>query len=203
MRRSSSASGQPAGRKRRIGGIEAEERRAADLAVRRLERASRRATRAVATTARSSSGSTPTFSRDASRCVAQVVDFLRLAGAAAPRSRRPSPSAAVFVNAIVACARRSRAPARAASRCLPARGGPSRRCRDHLAGRAELRRGSARSFRTSACEDDVLLALLVDEVAAADLRRRLQLAVDAAVALLQPRRVPGQIDSGRGRGSGI
>ncbi len=43
-------------------------------------------------------------------------------------------------------------------------------------------------------EDDVLLALGVAEVAAEDLRGRLQLAVDPAVALLKPRRVPRQIE---------
>ena len=42
-------------------------------------------------------------------------------------------------------------------------------------------------------EDRVLLAVLVEEVAAIDRRRRLELAVDAAVALLEPGRVPGDV----------
>ena len=43
-------------------------------------------------------------------------------------------------------------------------------------------------------QDDVASRCSYTEVAAEDLRRRLQLAVDAAVALLQPRRVPRQVD---------
>jgi hypothetical protein len=43
-------------------------------------------------------------------------------------------------------------------------------------------------------EDDVLFALLIDEIPAPDLGRRLQLSVDASVALLQPHRIPGKVD---------
>ena len=49
-------------------------------------------------------------------------------------------------------------------------------------------------FRTSACKDPVLGALRIDEIAAGDDVRRLQLAVDAAVALLQPRWIPRQVE---------
>jgi hypothetical protein len=64
---------------------------------------------------------------------------------------------------------------------------------DHLTGRPEL--GADRlGLADERVEDDVLFPLHVNEVAAEDLRRRLQFAVDAAIALLQPRRVPRQID---------
>ncbi len=43
-------------------------------------------------------------------------------------------------------------------------------------------------------QHDVGLALLVAEIAAEHLLGRLQLAIDAAVALLQPRRVPRQVE---------
>ena len=64
---------------------------------------------------------------------------------------------------------------------------------DDLSGRAKLL-ADALGLADERLQDDVLGALLVDEVAAPDLRRRLQLAVDAAVALFEPRRIPGQID---------
>jgi hypothetical protein len=64
---------------------------------------------------------------------------------------------------------------------------------DHLAGGAELRADEFR-FPHQGLEDDIFFALLIDEIAAPDLRRRLQLSVNAAVPLLQPRRVPGKVD---------
>jgi len=65
--------------------------------------------------------------------------------------------------------------------------------RDHLTGRAELFANSL-GLADERLEHDVLLALGVDEVTTPDLLRRLELAVDAAVALFEPRRIPGQID---------
>ena len=44
-----------------------------------------------------------------------------------------------------------------------------------------------------AAEDRVLLPVLVEEVAAIDRRRRLKFAVDSAVALFEPGRVPGNV----------
>ena len=64
---------------------------------------------------------------------------------------------------------------------------------DHAAGRAELALDDL-GLAHQRFEDDVLLALRVLEVAAEDLRRRLQLAVDAAVALLQTRGIPRQVE---------
>ena len=43
-------------------------------------------------------------------------------------------------------------------------------------------------------EDDVFRALQIDEVAAKNLRCRLELAINTAVALLEARGVPGQIE---------
>ena len=64
---------------------------------------------------------------------------------------------------------------------------------DDLAGRAELLLDHL-GLAHQRFEHNVGLALLVFEVAAEHLFRRLKLAVDAAVALLQPRRIPGQIE---------
>ncbi len=61
---------------------------------------------------------------------------------------------------------------------------------DDLSGRAELV-ANALGLADEGLQDNVLGALLIGEVAAPDLQRRLQLAVDAAVTLLEPRRVPG------------
>jgi hypothetical protein len=64
---------------------------------------------------------------------------------------------------------------------------------DHLAGGAELRADELR-FPHQRLQDDVFLALLIDEIAAPDFGRPLQLAVDAAVPLLEARRVPRKIN---------
>ena len=56
------------------------------------------------------------------------------------------------------------------------------------------RGGSTSVLRTSASRTRSSSRCVVDEVAAGHDLRRLQLAVDAAVALLQTRRVPGQVD---------
>ena len=64
---------------------------------------------------------------------------------------------------------------------------------DHLSGGAELLT-DALGLAHERPQDDVFGTLLVIEVAAPHLRRGLKLAIDAAVALFEPRRVPGQID---------
>ena len=64
---------------------------------------------------------------------------------------------------------------------------------NHLAGGAELRADEFR-FPYKRLENDVFLALLINEIAAPDLRRRLQFSVDTSVPLLQARRIPGQVD---------
>ncbi len=64
---------------------------------------------------------------------------------------------------------------------------------DDLPGRAKLL-ADALGLSDERAQDDVFGTLLVVEVAAPDLRRRLKLAVDAAIPLFKPRRVPGQID---------
>ncbi len=63
----------------------------------------------------------------------------------------------------------------------------------HAADGAELRADRLR-LPHQGVEHDVGLALGVDEIAAGDALRRLELAVDAPVALLQPRWVPGQVE---------
>ena len=65
--------------------------------------------------------------------------------------------------------------------------------RDHLPRRAELF-ANALGLSDQRLEHDVLLTLGIDEVATPDLLRRLELAVDTAVALFEPRRIPGQIE---------
>ena len=64
---------------------------------------------------------------------------------------------------------------------------------DHLPGGAELPLDHL-GLAHQRLEHDVGFALLVTEIAAEHLLRRLQLAIDAAVALLKPRRVPRQIE---------
>ena len=64
---------------------------------------------------------------------------------------------------------------------------------DHLPGGAELALNHL-GFAHQSLEHDVGFALLVTEIAAEHLLRRLQFAIDAAVALLKTRRVPGQIE---------
>ena len=72
---------------------------------------------------------------------------------------------------------------------------------DHAAGRAELTLDDL-GLAHQGFEDDVLLALRVLEIPAEDLRRRLELAVDPAVALLQTRRDSTAGRNARGRNSG-
>ena len=64
---------------------------------------------------------------------------------------------------------------------------------DDLTGRAQLSLDGL-GLPHERFEHDVFLALGVEEVAAEDLRGRLQLAVDAAVALLEACRVPRQVE---------
>ena len=64
---------------------------------------------------------------------------------------------------------------------------------DDLSGRSELLANALR-LADEGLQDDILGALLIDEIAAPDLRRWLQFSADAAVALFEPRRVPRQID---------
>ena len=64
---------------------------------------------------------------------------------------------------------------------------------DDLACRAKLLADQLR-LPDKGFEDDVLLTLLEKEVAAPDGRRGLQLSVDPAIALFEPRRVPRQVD---------
>ena len=64
---------------------------------------------------------------------------------------------------------------------------------DDLAGGAELLLDHL-GLAHQRVEHDVGLALLVFEIAAEHLFRGLKLAINAAVALLQPRRIPGQIE---------
>ena len=64
---------------------------------------------------------------------------------------------------------------------------------DHLADRAELLADGLR-FPDQRLQHDVGFALLVAKISANDLLRRLKLAIDAAVALLQPGGVPRQIE---------
>src|SRR5262245_226347 len=63
---------------------------------------------------------------------------------------------------------------------------------DHLADSAELF-ANGLGLPDKGLKDDVLRALHIDEVAAADALCWLQLAVDAPVSLLEPGGVPGQI----------
>src|SRR5262249_30123976 len=74
-----------------------------------------------------------------------------------------------------------------------AREGIREPCGGDLARRAALV-AAARGLRAEGRAQCVMLGVGVDEIAAADLRRGLQLAVDAPVALLQSRRVPGQVE---------
>ena len=64
---------------------------------------------------------------------------------------------------------------------------------DHLADRSELLADGLR-LPDQRLQDDVGFALLVAEISANDLFRRLKLTIDAAVALLQPGGVPRQIE---------
>jgi hypothetical protein len=64
---------------------------------------------------------------------------------------------------------------------------------EHFAGRAELASDHL-SLADEGVEHAILLALVVEEVAAGHDLRRLKLSVDAAVALFEARRVPRQID---------
>ena len=69
---------------------------------------------------------------------------------------------------------------------------------DHLADRSELL-ADGLSFPDQRLQYDVGFTLLVAEVSADDLFRRLKLTIDTAVALFQPGRVPRQIEVNRGR----
>ena len=64
---------------------------------------------------------------------------------------------------------------------------------DDLAGGAKLLLDHL-GLTHQSVEHDVGLALLVSEIAAEYLFRGLKLAIDAAIALLEPRRIPGQIE---------
>ena len=64
---------------------------------------------------------------------------------------------------------------------------------DYLTRRPELLADAFGLFHERV-KDDVFLTLFVNEIATPDFRRRLKLAIDASVALFEPRWVPGQID---------
>ena len=73
---------------------------------------------------------------------------------------------------------------------------------DHLAGRSELALDDL-GLAHQRLEHDVGLALLVTEIAAEDLLGRLELAVDAAVALLEARWIPRQVEMDEVRAIGL
>jgi hypothetical protein len=63
----------------------------------------------------------------------------------------------------------------------------------HFAGGAELLSDHLR-LANERIQNPVLLALVIEEIAAGHDLRRLQLAIDAAIALFKARRVPRQVD---------
>ena len=71
---------------------------------------------------------------------------------------------------------------------------------DHLAGRAELALNDL-GLAHQRFEHDVGLALLITEVSAENLLGRLQLAIDATVALLKAGGIPWQIEMDEVRSS--
>ena len=123
--------------------------------------------RAVAKTVRSSSGSTPTFSRERSQGLTEIVDFLGLTST--PRLRLvvhlgDSGLLQFFVARLVdflgeGLRSRDAFPFEAIRQPMS----------NHLAGRAELRADELR-FPHQRLKDNVFLALLIDEIAAPDLR---------------------------------
>ncbi len=73
---------------------------------------------------------------------------------------------------------------------------------DDLTDRAELFPNSL-GLSHQGFEDDVGFALCVAEIATGDALRRLKLAVDAAIALFDPRGVPGEVDMDQVRAAGL
>ncbi len=180
-----------AGRKDRVAGVKAIQGRAADVAVLcPIERCAG-AGKGGGEDGLEFVGIDADLFAGALQDVAEIVDFLRLPGSPRLRSvvhfgdgRRPQSFVVGLVNFMGEGFRLRNA--------FPFETIGQPMC-DHLAGGAEL---LANEFGLphQGLQDDIFLALLVDEIAATDLGRGLKLPVDAAVALFEARRVPREID---------